>query len=77
MIYSINLEKNALIFFHINYEFTSAYIAFLIKEIPKLNFPLIRECYENDKSITTYYRLLRNIGNVILYDIDEDKNQPY
>lgn len=61
--------------FHINYELNSAYIAFLIKEIPEIKFSFNPgECYENDKSITTYYRLLRrNIENVILYDIDEDK----
>lgn len=61
--------------FHVNYEIDSAYLAFLIKEINNLTFSFNPgKCYENDKSITTYYRLLRrSIENVILYDVDKDK----
>lgn len=61
--------------FHINYEINSAYLAFLLKEVTDIKFSFNPgKCYENDKSITTYYRLLRrSIENVVLYDIDEDK----
>lgn len=61
--------------FHINYEINSAYIAFLIKEINNLNFMFNPgKCFEHEKSITTYYRLLRRrITNVSLYDVDENK----
>lgn len=61
--------------FHVDYEINSAYIAFLLKEINDLQFiynPAL--CYFYSKSITTYYRLLRNnITNVIIYDLDENK----
>lgn len=62
--------------FHVDYKINSAYIAFLINEVDGLNFLFNPgKCYENDKSITTYYRLLRRIINyVVLYDIDENKS---
>jgi|SRR5690554_1755632 len=61
--------------FHVDYEIDSGYIAFLLKEHKDIKFtynPAL--CYINSKSITTYYRLLRNnITNVIVYDVDENK----
>lgn len=61
--------------FHIDYEINSAYVAYLLKEINGLQFVYNpAECYLNNKSITTYYRLLRNnITSVIIYDVDENK----
>lgn len=61
--------------FSVDYLINSAYLAFLIQEINNINFSFSpAECYESEKSITTYYRLLkRNINNVILYDVDEHK----
>lgn len=61
--------------FHVDYEIESAYIAAILKEFKHLQFVYNPgECYSNDKSITTYYRLLRNnISNAIVFDIDKDK----
>lgn len=61
--------------FHVNYAINSGYLAYLIKEVKDLRFSYSpAECYINDKSITTYYRLLKErISNVVLYDVDKDK----
>lgn len=67
-------EKLELLF-HVNYIINSGYIAYLIKNIKDLYFSYNpAECYFNDKSITTYYRLIRSrIKSISLYDLDENK----
>lgn len=74
LILSFKKEKMDLSF-HVDYEIDSGYIAFLLKEHKDIKFtynPAL--CYINSKSITTYYRLLRNnITNVVVYDVDENK----
>ncbi len=61
--------------FNLSYEFDSAYIAYLIKEIKEIKFSFNPGlCYEKEKSVTSYYRLIKNnLSHVILFDLNENK----
>ena len=61
--------------FNLSYEFDSAYIAYLIKEIKEIRFSFNPGlCYEKEKSVTSYYRLIKNnLSHVILFDVNENK----
>lgn len=74
LISSFKKEKMELNF-HVDYSINSGYIAYLLKEVKDIRFIFSPgDCYNHDKSITTYYRLLRkNITNIIVYDLDESK----
>lgn len=60
--------------FHIDYVDNSAYLAYLIQHNKRIGFVFNpAKAYENQKSITTYYRLLKeNINAVIIYDVNKD-----
>lgn len=61
--------------FQIDYKEDSAIIAYLISEIKEISFVFdSKACFQSDKSISTYYRLLRSkIEIFIVSDIDEKK----
>ena len=61
--------------FQIDYNEDSAIIAYLISEIKEISFVFdSKACFQSDKSISTYYRLLRSkIEIFIVSDIDEKK----
>lgn len=61
--------------FNLSYDVDSAYIAYLIKEIKEIKFSFNPGlCYEKEKSVTSYYRLIKNnLSHVILFDLNENK----
>jgi hypothetical protein len=61
--------------FNLSYDIDSAYIAYLIKEIKEIKFSFNPGlCYEKEKSVTSYYRLIKNnLSHVILFDLNENK----
>ncbi|MCK9165766.1 MAG: hypothetical protein M0O92_00175 [Acholeplasmataceae bacterium] len=63
--------------FHIDYQIDSAILAFIITEIKDLNLVFdAAKCAIFEKSISAYYRLLKNnIDIVVFYDVNED-NEP-
>lgn len=68
-------KEKITITFNLSYETDSAYIAYLINKIKDIKFSFNPGlCYKMDKSVTSYYRLIKNnISYVILFDLNEDK----
>lgn len=66
-------KKRIELVFKINYEIESSSIAYLVKKIKNILFHFNPgECYLNKRSITSYYRLLKNNLSVVsLYDVNE------
>lgn len=70
-----NFKKEKIkVSFHINYEINSAFIAYIIKNIKEINFIFdSAKCFNYQKSISTYYRLIKDKIDILIIN-DLTKN---
>lgn len=63
--------------FHLDYQINSAITAYLITKIKELNFIFdSAKCFKHQKSISTYYRLIKERINVLIVNDLTNKNEP-
>ena len=63
--------------FHLDYQINSAKVAYIITKIKEINFVFdSAKCFSNNKSISSYYRLLKDRIDILIVNDVNDKFEP-